>query len=301
MQLLDSLQTSENFSAPFVVPNAKRENKTSASELKEAFAVAMSHPLPLTTDFEKGFNGLLSNLTPCQIVSLLFSDITVFRYALKGLGDARNEEEKDFIVKTAWRGYMQSVYASWLAFSCNIRLHISESETGMTRLSLTTDPNQAGYECACMEIANIGDFFTDTLTKYGAVVDPVLSMGTTINNALQTLAIIEQSCFFSYTHCSNSDTQETREYFLSMAKAAYLVRSTAMNWMLKGVKGFKKTKPLNKNMSVNLKTLDKKALHNLQNDILESLWLLSLGLMMFQYLTNAQMLFSQNADTRSET
>lgn len=292
MQLLDIAIAKENFSTPFIVPEDER-----ASALDEAFAVAMSHPVPLTADFKRGFTGILANLTPCQIVALLFSDITVLRYALVGIGNAKNGEEKGFIVQTAWRGYLQSLYACWMSFTVGIRCRISKSETGTTLLSLTTNPDLADYEDASAEIAAIGDFFTETLTKHGEVVDPVFSMSATINNAFQTLAIIEQSCFFSHTHCSDSDTKETKEYFLSMAKAAFLVRSTAMDWLLKGIKDFKKTNPLNKAMKVSPDGLDKTALRSLQGNVLQSLWMLSLGLMSFQYLVKAQVLFSPNTRT----
>jgi hypothetical protein len=301
MQLLGGIQENKNFATPFVVPKPpKGKNREWTSDIKEAVAVAMSHPVPLTVDFEKGFTGSLANLEPVQIISLLFTDISALRIALLALEKPKDESEKELIKVMAWRGYLQSLYASWLSFSCGIRLRISESENGYTNLEVTAcDIQDAGFEDAYLRIANDGDTFTGILTKCGEVADPIGNMGATINNALQTLAVIEQSCFFSFTHCNESDTKETRDYFLSMAKAAFLVRATAMNWLLKGVKGFKKTKPLSKEMKVNLKALDKKELYELESQILESLWCLSLGLMMFQFVAKAQNLFAPNSDAFS--
>lgn len=294
MQLLNGIQQNTKFATPFVVPNPPTNGQWT-SDIKEAVAVAMSHPVPLTVDFEKGFTGSLSNLEPIQIISLLFTDISALKVALLSIESPKDEAEKELIKVMAWRGYLQSLYASWLSFSCGIRLRISEAENGYTKLEVTAcNTQEPGFEDAYLRIAIVGDTFTNILTKCGEVVDPIGSMGATINNAMETLAIIEQSCFFSFTHCTDADTKETKDYFLNMAKSAFFVRATTTNWLLKGIKGFKKTQPLNKEMKVNLKALDKKELSTLELRILESLWSLSLGLMMFQFIAKAYNLFSPN-------
>lgn len=304
MQLLNGIQKTQYFSIPFVVPiepkNAGGNHDAIwTKDLIAAIDVAMSHPVPLSVDFEKGFTGSLANLEPIQIISLLYTDITTFRIAIKALGNVQKDDEKELLKVFAWRGYLQSLYATWLSFSCGITLKLSETKSGMTKLEVATNPKDKSFEPAFLRIAKDGDDFTDILTKYGEVVDPVGSIGATINNALQTLALIEQSCFFSFTHCTDSDPDGAKDYFLSMAKGAFVVRAMAMNWMLKGVGGFTKTKPLNSKMKVNLKSIDKESLKELQNSVLMSLWNLSLGLTMFQFVAKAQRLFAPNCEAFS--
>lgn len=290
IQLLNGIQKTHNFSIPFTVP----QNIQLVDETIAALKVAMSHPVPLSAEFEKGFTGSLASLEPLQIVSLLFTDISAFRMSLYTLGDADDDEKKEFVKLTAWRGYLQSLYAAWLSFSCGINLKLSETTDGFTRLEVTTDAKDESFEPAFKRISNDGDYFTHILTKCGEVVDPVGVIGATINNALQSLAVMEQSCFFAFTHCTDTDSAETKEYYLSMAKAAFVIRSMAMDWMLKGVKGFTKTKPLNSKMKLNLNSINKESLKEIRTKVLASLWNLSLGLTMFQYVTEAQILFAPN-------
>lgn len=267
------------------------------NELEHAVTIALTRPVPLSSNFNKGFCGPLAKLEPAQIVMLWFQDLSVLHLALESLGDAQNADESELIKLIAWRGYMQAMYAIWLARSCGIYMRMSETQDGFTRIE-TTMSEQPGFTQACTNLANTSEIFTITLKKIGEVVDPVDAMSEVMGDAIETLGVVERSCFFSYSRCNDDDDDETTNGFADMAKAAFLVRSIVTDWLLKGIKGFSKTKPLNERLKLNTSKFNKFDYKQLQVEVVQTLENMSLGLLLFQFLTDARNIIAHARESK---
>lgn len=294
MQLMETQESMKICS--YEMPNGAFGGGLLSGDVERAATFAMMRPMPLSPDFKKGFCQDMADREPAEIVSIFFGDVTALHLTLEALGDPTDTDEITLQKGIAWRGYMQSLYAIWLAQSLGIHFRLSETPDGMTRIEAGVG-ERTGFAHARPKIASVAAIFEQKLKGFGIAVDPVDAMSDAMGGAIETLATIEKSCFFSSLHCSEADGEQAHE-FADTAAAAFLIRSMAMDWLLHGIHGFSKTKPLDPRMNFTVSGLNKAEVRQMKADVVGSLERMSLGLMLNRFVTDARDLIAQAREKR---
>lgn len=265
--------------------------------LKQSVEEALSRPAPLTLDFEKGFK---ERGDAGQIYAMLYADVIAMKTVLQIVKEPNESSKTDFM-GTAWHGFLQCVYMSWLARFAGIyvKLEMDESQNGFQYATLSVrTTNDEGFTNASDFIADdYGPYFYHVLRDHGETVYSVESYAASISNGLLMLSTFEHAFLCSYNRCKEeADDGQSKQYFLSMAKAAYLVRSLALKWLLNGVTGnVIAAKPISPDLNIGKREIKKEALKQLEFKTIEAVLGLNFSELAFQLLARAQAALAPDA------
>lgn len=258
-----------------------------ANALEAAIKEALKRPVLMRTH-GKGFNG---RLIPAQVYSVLFSDVTALRMLLQCNMPVTDEHKQEFI-GAAWHGWYQCVYMSWLAFTFELYAKLEKRPDGRgATLTVTTCKDESVQRAWNLVCDNDGLFFQKALRDVGVGANSVQACSANMVNAIAMLRTTEHTNFFAYQHCTDNDDAKTKSYFLSMAQAAFWVRSVITEHLLRGVHYEGTVKPLFAAMDTGLKKADKKSLKALKGEILEAIVCLTLAEGCLQFIAKAQAIF----------
>lgn len=278
---------------------------------------AEKRPAPLAKEFKKGFDSRKIGGGVTALFATILGDLASMRIALNSVDFAAlDDDKKETYTCMAWKGCLQTAYMIFIALQSDIYMSV-ESFDGhrlraiICRHDVETEPRHLeGYDPDAWKLpkykpaweyvdANFSDFFYDAVRETGATQRLInrlspKTIAASLHNGFHLLRHIEEAHYFAYTHCTDADSAEIKDYHLSFAQAAFLIRETAFNRLFKGVPGCM-TKPIYSGMTIDKKKIGKTKLNSFENSVSDYITRLSFGNYTAELLAQAQALVNPKA------
>lgn len=289
------------FTNRFAMPkrfNLRDDYRFWPDEINAFVNLSMSREVPIATTRKQGFS---PSIDAAELLALLMYDIQVFSVAIEGIGEPINEAEKADANYLAFRGYFRCVYAAWLSAelkaTLSFRPHFGGEQTITATLNSINDdftlPGLLGHVeanhrritmgGASRVFCESGKVFENYLINHGYKdLPPIHMVATDIYNTLNGLSLhmfeklILISSINKKTKDGFHDDEEKRfvplliDTFFADAQGAFFVLKTALSFLTKGIIGIKTiTAPSCLKMPAQ-KTLCKKDMDSLKDEITSS-------------------------------